>query len=129
MIENNRALSVVTGDLEVARLWREARLDLRSSRLGCGAFPTLAAETRALAIRPIHRNCGQLCGQLVLQRSKAAKLLGLAQFAQSLGMRKSFKIKGLYGNDGTVTGTSRREPRFRAVVEFSSLASIGLARD
>jgi len=27
MIENNRALSVVAADFEVARLWREARFD------------------------------------------------------------------------------------------------------
>jgi len=29
-------------------------------------------------IQAIHRNCGQLCGQLVVQPARVAKLLGLA---------------------------------------------------
>jgi hypothetical protein len=44
-------------------------------------------------------------------------------------MKKSLKIKVLYGNDGTVTGNSPRQPMLGAVVEFSTRAGIGLARD
>ncbi|HKW82574.1 MAG TPA: hypothetical protein VJN68_02375 [Burkholderiaceae bacterium] len=44
-------------------------------------------------------------------------------------MKKTFEINALYGNDETVTGNSPRQPRSGAVVEFSTRAGIGLARD
>jgi len=44
-------------------------------------------------------------------------------------MKKSLKIKALHGNDGAVTGNSPRQPMSGAVVEFSTRAGIGLARD
>jgi len=44
-------------------------------------------------------------------------------------MEKSLKINGLHGDDGTVTGNWPFQPMSGAVVEFSTRADIGLARD
>jgi hypothetical protein len=44
-------------------------------------------------------------------------------------MEKLLKIKGLHVHDGAVTGNWPLRPMFGAVVEFSTRAGIGLARD
>jgi len=52
MIENKRALSVVAGDFEVARLWREARPDRCLRALASARFPHPPSRPWAPAIDP-----------------------------------------------------------------------------
>jgi hypothetical protein len=77
MIENNRALSVVPRILRSRDYGvKPGRTGAFARRLRCVSHTTVA--TLSAFDRTIHRICGQLCGQLVVQRVRVAKLLGWA---------------------------------------------------
>ncbi|HET6598327.1 MAG TPA: hypothetical protein VFG60_00065 [Burkholderiaceae bacterium] len=76
----------------------------------------------------IHRSCGQLCGQLGPAWHEALKRRGAVQIAQSLSMKKSFKINSLHRYDNAVTRVMPVAALRGAVVEFSTRSGIGFAR-
>jgi len=85
------------------------------------------AARAAITIRAIHCRCGQLCGQVGCVGPKAANFLHLRWFAQSLSIKKVFRINDLLQYDVAVTGASARQASIGAVVEFWARAVAGFA--
>jgi hypothetical protein len=82
------------------------------------------------AVKPfIHRNCGQLCGQALVDRPRSVDFQGPEQNALSLSTNKALKINHLDDCETDVTGATARQATFGAVVDFSTRANAGLADD
>ena len=103
--------------------------DALKSKGGC-CNRWLERSLRSRQVRRIvHRNCGQLCGQLTCAGPQAAQIQAMTQIAQNLGKKNPLKINDLYDYESRVTVEPPNGALWRVLVEFSGRAVPGFARD
>ncbi|MFY9509924.1 MAG: hypothetical protein WAQ05_02985 [Rubrivivax sp.] len=79
--------------------------------------------------RPVHRICGQLCGQPLAATRKPAPLWAPSWIAQILSRINCLKINNLQKFDRSMTRPTPRLACIGAPVEFRSRANAGFAGD